>query len=102
MLRPERHPQETAPRFETARSRRTWQHWPAVMGLATGLALWVFLATGVVAPLGDALARLHPPVGDVPAPALVLPADGTPTPGAGPCVCACPQPAAPPTSSRNG
>jgi hypothetical protein len=91
MLRLERHPKETAPRFEVARSWRAWHEWAGIMGLATGLALWVFLATGVVAPLGDALARLRPPADVAAAPGCVLPVDGTLAPGAQPCVCACPE-----------
>lgn len=101
MLRPERY-RQAAPRFEAARSWRAWHEWPAVMGLATGLALWVFLATGVVAPLGETLARRHVPANGAPAPMVVLPADDTGTPGAQPCVCACPESPPPPTPSRSG
>lgn len=102
MLRLERYPQETAPRFGATRSWRAWHEWPGIMGLATGLALWVFLATGVVAPLGDALARLRPPADVVPAPACVTPVDGTLTPGAQPRVCACPESPPRQSPSRSG
>jgi hypothetical protein len=53
--------QDTTLRFELVRHWRAWREWPAVMALATGLALWLFLAAGVVVPLSEALVRLVPP-----------------------------------------
>lgn len=53
--------QDTTLRFELVRHWRAWREWPAAMALATGLALWLFLAAGVVVPLSKALIRLDPP-----------------------------------------
>jgi hypothetical protein len=77
MLRRERSSLETAPRFAAVRRWRLWRAWPGIMGIATAVALWVFLATGVVAPLGDALARLRSRA-DV-APVRALPVDAATT-----------------------
>ena len=92
MLRQERRAEEEAPRFEAALSWRAWHEWPGIMGLATGLALWVFAAIGVVAPLADAVARFDSPAQIVPAQVCTTTDDGTLAAGDQPCVCACPEP----------
>ena len=46
-------------RFEAMRRRRAWHELPGLLALVSALALWIVLATGVVAPLGEALARLR-------------------------------------------
>ncbi len=82
-----------APRFETVLQRRAWRGWPGIAGLATGVALWVFLAVGVVIPLGDALAHFQAP--SRPAAACDAPAGAVATSGAPPCTCECPTPPTP-------
>lgn len=52
---------ETSPRFGAILRRRWWHEWPGLVGIATGLALWAFIALGVVAPLADAVARFRSP-----------------------------------------
>jgi hypothetical protein len=74
MAREECFPRERAPSFEAARRWRTWREWPGFMGLATALALWVFVVTGVLAPLADALARFRSPA-LAPQPGCVVPGD---------------------------
>jgi len=87
MLRLESYPEGT-PRFEAARRWRAWHELPGLVVLATGYALWIWLATG--APLGRAVARLD--AADA-APALDRgppPSEAVLAPGMEPCVCAVP------------
>ncbi|WP_242344367.1 hypothetical protein [Anaeromyxobacter terrae] len=89
MARQEWHPHETtAPRFDAARRWRAWHEWPGLLGIATGLALWIFVALGVVAPLADAVARFEAGSRTVP-PGTASPAEEA---GAGiaPGLCVCP------------
>jgi hypothetical protein len=72
------------------------------MGLATGLALWVFFALGVVAPLADAVARFESPDEIVPAQVCTTTDDGTLAVAGEPCVCACPEAAPPEALPRSG
>jgi hypothetical protein len=72
------------------------------MGLATGLALCVWFAVGVVAPLGDAVARFHSPAKIVPAQVCTMTDDGTLAAGGPPCVCACPESPPPESLPRSG
>jgi hypothetical protein len=65
--------QDTTLRFQLVRHWRAWREWPAVMALATGLALWLFLVVQVVFPLADALVRLDPPVASATAEVLPIP-----------------------------
>lgn len=97
-LRKESHAVRESPRFERARSWRAWHEWPGIMGLVTGLALWIFFAVGVVAPLGDALARFDSPAQVVPAQVCTTTDDGTLAAAGQPCVCACPEEPRPPES----
>jgi hypothetical protein len=91
-----------APRFERARSWRAWDEWPGIMGLATGLALWVFFAMGVVAPLADAVARFESQVEIVPAQVCTTTDDGTLAAAGQSCVCACPEAPPPESLPRSG
>jgi hypothetical protein len=59
--------QDPTLRFQLVRHWRAWREWPAAMALATGLALWLFLAAGVVVPLSEALVRLDPSTTSAPA-----------------------------------
>lgn len=82
-------PEGMAPRFLEIRRQRQWPEWLGILGLAaTGIALWLSLAAGLVAPLGEALARLD--AAAVPAPAREPPLDGALA--AGEQTCACPGP----------
>jgi len=73
------------------------------MGLATGLALWVFFALGVVAPLADAVARFDSPDRIVPAQQVCTMTDDGSLAAAGqPCVCACPEAPPPESLPRSG
>lgn len=69
-------PEGMAPAFGSMRRCRQWAEWLGILGLAAaGLALWLWLAAGVVGPLGEALASLDaaggpPPAGQVPGDAL--------------------------------
>jgi hypothetical protein len=67
------------------------------MGLATGIALWVFFVTGVLAPVGDALAHFRSRSGGVPVQVCATTEDGTIAAAGQPCVCACPE-SSPPES----
>lgn len=50
-------PRDTLP-FRTILAWRAWHEWPGVLALATGILLWILLATSVVLPLANALTRL--------------------------------------------
>jgi hypothetical protein len=99
MLRHVGNPVETPPRFERVLRRRTWHEWPGIAGIATGVALWIFLAMGVVLPLGEALARLRPPAGT--SAAVCPPVEGVLAASAQNCACDCPEPP-PPAHARRG
>jgi hypothetical protein len=59
--------QDPTLRFQLVRHWRAWQEWPALMALATALALWLFFVAGVVVPLSKALVRLDPTATSAPA-----------------------------------
>lgn len=93
---------DEGPRFEGARRWRAWHEWPGIMGLATGIALWVFFAVGVVAPVGEALAQLRSRSQAAPAQVVCTTTDGGAIAAAQPCACACPQPSPPESLPRSG
>jgi hypothetical protein len=85
---------ETTQRFQMARHWWAWHEWPGVVALATGLALWIFFAVGVVAPLADALARLGAPAASGAPACCPAPLDEALAAAAEPCAEPCPEPPA--------
>lgn len=55
---------EEEPLFAGARRWSAWRYWPGLLGLSSGLLLWVVVIHEVVMPLGDVLARVQAGVGD--------------------------------------
>jgi hypothetical protein len=63
---------------ENIQAVREWSERPARIGLATGIVVWVLLVWGLLmllSPLGDGLARFHPPETDAVRPAVTTTSD---------------------------
>ena len=72
------------------------------MGLASGIALWVFFAVGGLAPVGDALARFRSGSPSAPARVCAMTDVGTIAAAGHACLCACPESPPPEFPPRSG